>query len=65
MLYLQTNVGLRFRHDIIEKNYPHHGAVALGEYGKTLFEVFKYLGVEDVCFNQPKGMMYLKENPFK
>jgi len=58
-------MGRFYRHVLIEKNYPHHGAVAFGEYGKTLFEVFKYLGVKDVCFNQPKGMMYPKENPFK
>ena len=32
--------------------------------GKLLFEVFKFLGVEDIAFNQPKGMMYKTENPF-
>ena len=28
------------------------GAAAFGHYGKTLFEVFKFLGVEDVSYNQ-------------
>ena len=55
-----------YRHVLIEKNYPHHGAVAFGHYGKALYEVFKFIGVpvEDLNFNQPKGMMYPTENPF-
>ena len=57
-------MGRFYRHVLIEKNYPHHGAVAFGNYGKTLYEVFKYLGVEDIGFNQPKGMLYKTENPF-
>ncbi len=57
-------MGRFYRHVLIEKNYPHHGAVAFGHYGKAIFTVMKYLGVEDVAFNQPKGMLYSSENPF-
>ncbi|MGN0297807.1 MAG: L-fucose/L-arabinose isomerase family protein [Lachnospiraceae bacterium] len=57
-------MGRFYRHVLVEKNYPHHGAVAFGHYGKVIFEVFKYLGVADIGFNQPKGMMYPTENPF-
>ena len=59
-------MGRFYRHVLIEKNYPHHGAVAFGHYGKTLYEVFKYLGVavDEINFNQPKGMMYPTENPW-
>ncbi|WP_167956801.1 L-fucose/L-arabinose isomerase family protein [Anaerosporobacter faecicola] len=57
-------MGRFYRHVLVEKNYPHHGAVAFGHYGKAIFEVFKYLGVEDIGFNQPKGMLYKTENPF-
>ncbi len=57
-------MGRFYRHVLIEKNFPHHGAVAFGHYGKALFEVFKYLGVEEIGFNQPKGMLYKSENPF-
>ncbi len=55
-----------YRHVLIEKNFPHHGAVAFGHYGKSLYEVFKYIGVplEDIDFNQPAGMRYKSENPF-
>ena len=53
-----------YRHVLIEKRYPHHGAVAFGHYGKALFEVFKYLGVADIAYNQPKNLPYPTENPF-
>ncbi len=59
-------MGRFYRHVLIEKNYPHHGAVAFGHFGRTLYEVFKYVGVpvDEIDFNQPKGMMYPTENPF-
>lgn len=59
-------MGRFYRHVLIEKNYPHHGAVAFGHFGKTLYEVFKYIGVDvsEINFNQPKGMLYPGENPF-
>ncbi len=57
-------MGRFYRHVLVEKHYPHHGAVAFGHYGKQLFEVFKFLGVQDIGFNQPKGMLYKTENPF-
>ena len=59
-------MGRFYRHVLIQKNYPHHGAVAFGHHGKALFEVFKYLGVpmEDINYNQPKSVPYPTENPF-
>jgi len=63
-IFAIPEMGRFYRHVLIEKNYPHHGAVAFGHYGKALFEVFKYLDVEDIGFNQPKGMLYKTENPF-
>ncbi len=57
-------MGRFYRYALVGGNYPHHGAVAFGHFGKELFEVFKFLGVENISFNQPKGMLYPKENPF-
>jgi L-fucose isomerase-like protein len=54
-----------YRHVLIEKQYPHHGAVAFGHYGKEIFEVFKYLGIADISYNQPASLPYPKENPFQ
>lgn len=55
-----------YRHVLIEGNYPHHGAVAFGHFGKALFEVFKYIGVDvkEIGYNQPAGVRYPTENPF-
>ena len=57
-------MGRFYRHVLVEKHYPHHGAVAFGHVGKALYTVMRYLGVEDIAFNQPKGMLYKTENPF-
>ena len=59
-------MGRFYRHVLIEKNFPHHGAVAFGHFGKTFYEVFKYIGVDvdEIGFNQPKNMLYKTENPF-
>ncbi len=59
-------MGRFYRHVLIEKNYPHHGAVAFGHFGKALYEVFKYVGVpvEEIEYNHPKHERYSTENPF-
>ena len=57
-------MGRFYRHVLIEKRFPHHGAVAFGHFGKALFEVFKFLGVKDIGYNQPKALPYPTENPF-
>ena len=58
-------MGRFYRHVLIQKRYPHHGAVAFGHYGKALFEVFKFLGVADIAYNQPKSLPYPTENPWR
>ncbi len=57
-------MGRFYRHVLIEKHFPHHGAVAFGHFGKALYEVFRYLGVKDIAYNQPKALPYKTENPF-
>ena len=65
-VFANPEMGRFYRHVLIEKNFPHHGAVAFGHFGKTLYEVFKYIGVDvdEIGFNQPKNMLYKTENPF-
>ena len=60
-------MGRFYRHVLIQKNYPHHGAVAFGHYGKALYEVFKYIGVDvdEIGYNRPASIPYPDENPFK
>ncbi len=59
-------MGRFYRYVLIEKNFPHHGAVAFGHFGKALFEVFKYIGVpvEDLDYNKPANVCYPTENPY-
>ena len=65
-IFAIPEMGRFYRHELIEKGYPHHGAVAFGHYGKALFEVFKYIGVtpDEIGYNHPKGDRYPTENPF-
>ena len=59
-------MGRFYRHWLIEKNFPHHGAVMFGHYGKALFDALKYIGVkpEEIGYNHPAGDRYSTENPF-
>ena len=59
-------MGRFYRHVLSEKGFPHHGAVAFGKWGKQLFEVFKYIGVQldEIGYNQPAGVRYPSENPW-
>ena len=57
-------MGRFYRHVLIGKHYPHHGAVAFSHIGKPLFAVLSYFGITDISFNQPKGMLYKGECPF-
>ena len=57
-------MGRFYRHVLIAKHYPYHGAVAFSHCGAALFEVMKYLGIGDIAYNQPKSLPYPGENPF-
>ncbi len=66
-IFAIPEMGRFYRHVLIEGGYPHHGAVAFGHAGKALFEVFKYIGVavDEIGYNQPAGVRYPTENPWK
>jgi len=53
-----------YRHVLVQKRYPHHGAVAFGKVGKVLYESLKMLGVADIDYNRPASILYPQENPF-
>ncbi len=63
-LFAIPEMGRFYRHVLIEKRYPHHGAVAFAHCGKTMFDIFRYLGIADIAYNQPKYLPYPTENPF-
>ena len=53
-----------YRHALLGKQFPHHGAVAFDHAGRTLFDAVKLLGVDDISTPLPAGVMYPGENPF-
>ena len=63
-IFAIPEMGRFYRHVLIADRYPHHGAVAFGHVGRALFDVFTYLGVPKVSYNQPKHLPYPTENPF-
>ena len=65
-IFAIPEMGRFYRHVLVEKGFPHHGAVAFGHFGKELFEVFKYIGVpvDEIGYNQPAGVRYPTENPW-
>ena len=65
-IFAIPQMGRFYRHVLIEKNFPHHGAVAFGHFGKELYEVFRYLGVapQEIGYNHPQGALYPTETPF-
>ena len=54
-----------YRHILIAKNFPHHGAVAFEKCGKVLFDAVEMLGVDDINVPLPNNMLYKGENPFE
>lgn len=53
-----------YRHVLIEKHFPHHAGVGFDHVGRVLFELLKQIGVTDVDYNHPAGVLYPTENPF-
>lgn len=64
-IFAIPEMGRFYRHVLIQKRYPHHGAVAFSHCGNAVFEVLKALGIDDISYNQPKTLPYLTERPFK
>ncbi len=54
-----------YRHILVGKQFPHHGAYGRAKVGKILFEAVKYLGITDIYTPLPKGQLYQGENPFE
>ncbi|MBR0457916.1 MAG: hypothetical protein IJJ26_01645 [Victivallales bacterium] len=57
-------MGRFYRHVLIQKHFPHHGAVAFGHFGKAFFDLFQFLEIADISYNQPKSLPYPTENPW-
>ncbi len=58
------NFGRFYRHVLIGKTFPHHGAIAFSHVGRTLFDANAMLGIPDTSHPLPQGALYDAENPF-
>ena len=54
-----------YRHVLIAKHFPHHGAVAFQQCGRALFDAAAMLGIEEIDAPLPAGVHYPGENPFE
>jgi L-fucose isomerase-like protein len=63
-VFAVREMGRFYRHVLLEKRFPHHTAVAFAHAGKVLFEAMHLLGVKEVSFNLPKGVLYPTEHGF-
>jgi L-fucose isomerase-like protein len=63
-VFAVRQMGRFYRHVLIEQRFPHHSAIAFAHAGKALFAAVKMLGIEDVAFNRPAGMLYETECPW-
>lgn len=64
-VFAVPEMGRFYRHVLIEGRFPHHAAVAFGRHGRAIFEVLRYLGVEEIGYNRPAGERYPGEDPFQ
>ncbi|MBP5226739.1 MAG: fucose isomerase, partial [Kiritimatiellae bacterium] len=53
-----------YRHVLIGKRFPHHGAFGFKKVGKILFEALRLLGVSDINAPLAADTLYPGENPF-
>ena len=63
-VFAVKEMGRFYRHVLIEKRFPHHTAIAFAHAGQALFAAVRMLGVDDIGFNRPTGVLYKHENPF-
>ena len=63
-VFAVREMGRFYRHVLLEKRFPHHTAVAFDHSGRSLWDAMRLLGVEDISFNRPAGVLYEGESIF-
>ena len=53
-----------YRYELIEHNFPHHGAIAFAHIGNILHKIFRYLGITEIGYNRPSNEKYPTEIKF-
>lgn len=53
-----------YRHILVGRHFPHHGAFGFRQVGKILFDAATLLGIEEINVPRPPHSLYPGENPF-
>lgn len=63
-VFAVREMGRFYRYALLEKRFPHHTAVAFDHSGRSLWDAMRLLGVQDISFNRPAGVLYEGEGMF-
>ena len=63
-VFAVREMGRFYRHVLIEKRFPHHTAIAFAHSGRVLHEAMQLIGIGDISFNLPRGVLYPGEHPY-
>jgi L-fucose isomerase-like protein len=63
-IFAIPNFSRFYRHVLIGRRFPHHGAVAFNHCGRALFDAVQLLGVCNIHAPLPPHLVYPGENPF-
>ena len=57
-IFAVKEMGRFYRNVLLEKRFPHHTAIAFDHAGRSLWDAMKLIGIKDLAFNRPAGMLY-------
>jgi L-fucose isomerase-like protein len=57
-VFAVREMGRFYRHVLLEKKFPHHTSVAFNHSGRSMWDAMRMLGVKDISFNRPAGVLY-------
>jgi L-fucose isomerase-like protein len=63
-IFAIPNFARFYRHVLVGRRFPHHGATAFSHCGKALYDATQLLGACPISTPLPAGVMYPGENPF-
>ncbi|RGZ00645.1 fucose isomerase [Clostridium sp. AM58-1XD] len=53
-----------YRYVLLDKHFPHHAAITFEDCSEAVYDIFEYLDIPYIGYNQPASIHYAKENPF-
>ena len=63
-IFAIPNFARFYRHVLVGRRFPHHGATAFSHCGQALYDAAQLLGACPISTPLPAGVLYAGENPF-